>query len=400
MLEGLDKINWAKHKGAYHLKEKLPAYIRDLASDDFETREKAFDNVIEEINHQGSIYDATPYVVPFLIELLSIDSVQEKERLLYQIFHLLNCCNDYLIHTRGIGEPSIQNCFLTYQNLAEGVETFITCLDHPALEVRLSAVLTLSELKTQITRTRKALRKRYCIESDLELRAVFLVKLGSFYPFGYAPSAKRCRQKYEAWFLDLAESASELLIRLAASIAWARSYPYGYRTSIPQPVLDAFIWGLGYTHPSGEIAWAVDLNLNSDGIIGCIKSWGYEQMTLLLKSPTLTTANIHKLARELLDLSFDRKSTRAQYGYENEISWKWWEFEKAHLNTAPKEMIYRHSDRPRYFSPSQKLDRRQREVIAAIVECDRFWELPTNVFSFFYDLPDSRNALRELIASS
>ncbi len=40
---------------------------------------------------------------------------------------------------------------------------------------------------------------------------------------------------------------------------------------------------------------------------------------------------------------------------------------------------------------------RQGQALRAIVDQDKVWEIPTNLFSFFYGLPDSREALRALI---
>lgn len=399
MLEGLDKINWAKHKGAYHLKEKLPVYIRDLASSDTERRNKAFRDIGEEINHQGSIYDATPYVVPFLIELLAIDAVQGKDRLLYQLWHVLECCNGSLGYSSNIGDQGIQNCILTYNKIAAGFEVIASFLSHPSIDVRLPAMLMISDLRVYTPRARRLLRQLYCTEPNIELQAIVLVRLGRLLKQGYTPALKTCRRKYWMWFEEIVTSASEPLLRLAAAVAWAIPHHYERRTNVPHLIQDALLWGLTYTPSPSEVSWMIDLHFNPDELLSSIMGLGYEQVTTMLKSPDLAPPQIHKLVRELLDLAFDRKTTRAQRWHESVISWKWWEFEQEHLDKSPKEMLYRNSEGFRRFNPSQKLDKRQQEVIAAIVECDRFWELPTNLFSFFYDLPDSRDALRQLITS-
>ena len=47
--------------------------------------------------------------------------------------------------------------------------------------------------------------------------------------------------------------------------------------------------------------------------------------------------------------------------------------------------------------PSFQLERGPvRAVLQAIAATDRVWERPTNLFSHFYGLPDSREALRRL----
>ncbi|GIK65705.1 MAG: hypothetical protein BroJett018_34990 [Chloroflexota bacterium] len=72
MLEKLDSIDWADIHRVYGEGVHFPQLIRDLTSPDKDVWYKAYESLREGTNHQNSIYPATPYVIPFLAELVQI----------------------------------------------------------------------------------------------------------------------------------------------------------------------------------------------------------------------------------------------------------------------------------------------------------------------------------------
>lgn len=82
MLEGLDQIEWDKLTHAYGSAEDVPELIRDLASPDIKTRSHGLSQLHRNIYHQGQIYEATSYAVPFLIELIQSPDAQDKHKIL------------------------------------------------------------------------------------------------------------------------------------------------------------------------------------------------------------------------------------------------------------------------------------------------------------------------------
>lgn len=88
MFEGLDKINWEELEHAYGSARDVPDLIRALAVDDDDIREKTLYTLYGNIWHQGTVYQATPYAVPFLIELVKSPDVTRKYDLLIYLAHL------------------------------------------------------------------------------------------------------------------------------------------------------------------------------------------------------------------------------------------------------------------------------------------------------------------------
>jgi hypothetical protein len=79
MLEDLDTIDWSKIHHAYGPAEDIPATLRTLASGSKKQREQALWELHGNIWHQGTVYEATAYVVPFLLELVSDDTAAFME---------------------------------------------------------------------------------------------------------------------------------------------------------------------------------------------------------------------------------------------------------------------------------------------------------------------------------
>ena len=71
MLEGLDLIPWHNldcvggTPTAYDPVEKIPVFLRQLLSSDPEKRAYALGRLYENLLHQGTAFEATPYVVPY-----------------------------------------------------------------------------------------------------------------------------------------------------------------------------------------------------------------------------------------------------------------------------------------------------------------------------------------------
>ncbi len=69
MLERLDRVPWAELEHAYGAAEDVPELLRKLLDPDPAVRSETIWTLYGNVFHQGTRYPATPYVIPFLIEL-------------------------------------------------------------------------------------------------------------------------------------------------------------------------------------------------------------------------------------------------------------------------------------------------------------------------------------------
>lgn len=82
MLNELDQVDWARLTHAYGAADDVPDQIRDLVSPDAERRQEALWELHGNIYHQGTIYEATAYAIPFLLEVLTAPECDEQPQLL------------------------------------------------------------------------------------------------------------------------------------------------------------------------------------------------------------------------------------------------------------------------------------------------------------------------------
>ncbi|WP_203711728.1 hypothetical protein [Asanoa siamensis] len=72
MMDGLSAVDWAALTHAYGSAADVPGMLRDLAGGD----RKALDDLYGTIWHQGTVYEATAYAVPFLVEMLAAPGLE------------------------------------------------------------------------------------------------------------------------------------------------------------------------------------------------------------------------------------------------------------------------------------------------------------------------------------
>ena len=88
MLEKLDDVPWAQLNHAYGPATDVPEQIRNLAHPDANTRSEAMDELCGNIVHQGTRYEATPYAVPFLYELVEDRRVASRREIIALLVYI------------------------------------------------------------------------------------------------------------------------------------------------------------------------------------------------------------------------------------------------------------------------------------------------------------------------
>jgi|SRR5438034_8440594 len=78
MFERLETIDWPSLETAYGTAEAIPGALRNLASPDEETRAAAWQTLRSELEHQGTVYQASAYAAPFLVRWLPRAQTDEK----------------------------------------------------------------------------------------------------------------------------------------------------------------------------------------------------------------------------------------------------------------------------------------------------------------------------------
>ena len=76
-LEGVEKVDWASHHGAYGSAAQVPDLLKAVAKGDTAPWQDLWGIVC----HQGTVYDVSPVVVPYLVEFVTNEECNEGTRL-------------------------------------------------------------------------------------------------------------------------------------------------------------------------------------------------------------------------------------------------------------------------------------------------------------------------------
>jgi hypothetical protein len=189
MLENLDTISWSTLTHAYGSASDVPGQIRALTSNNKKKRDRALWELYGNIFHQGTRYEATPYAIPFLYELLDMSSIEEKEKIIYLLVNLaLGYEEEYLpegfdpkyfrchiaklnltpnerseYEKYGFSPPVVIDC---YDAVLKGVPLLLKLLDNPEVKIRQAATYALAWFPEIANDSVRTIRNRLERESD------------------------------------------------------------------------------------------------------------------------------------------------------------------------------------------------------------------------------------------
>ena len=428
MLDKLGEIDWIKHYGANRIGNELPKQIENLFSDDLAVREKAQAIVFEEIAHQNTVYPATPLVVPFLIKLLDIPD--------YDVFWVLELLNKVMkgcFAQLGFGFSSkpyrisnqyLKRCYESYSNIALGYELFRGFSRHASAEVRYSAVNLLARIPERYSLTRFEFRRLLAVETNPVVTSLILMRLTDIVPWDRRPylSQRDTRLRpllLKGLYIELIKpfmsDEQDRLTQLIAVQAWGKLQ--GTRPlSVPDKVIDIYFEAFNHPIKIKNLVNYIRYNdfylddyVHPHLVLGKITSLGIGQIAQHLCSDILSAEYVHYLVRELLErisldgyikvssflLSDFRKWKHLDGGVSSPFSYHEYQSDERIENNR----IYYKTEKGKrhtYSAGKQLLIMYKREI-QVIVDCNKFWEIESNLFSFFYALPDDREALQQLL---
>ena len=143
MLEALDTISWNELKTSFSRSASdVPTYIRQLLSLEPAVRKKAVEDLGWDLCNTYILGTATLAAIPFLIELLEHDGIQDKHRICHL---LLDCFIRSEATPEEMAHPETQLEVQVGQSITKGLDIYIRHLEHPDWETRMAAALLLVE---------------------------------------------------------------------------------------------------------------------------------------------------------------------------------------------------------------------------------------------------------------
>lgn len=425
-IAGLNDVDWNKYQGAHGLGEKLPEYIENLLSEDLEVRQQAQSTVREEITHQLSVYPVTPFVVKILVGLLSHPDHSDT----FWLLDILNSVTSNCSYTLLYGNLSINNsylrqCFETHNHITQGYQVYVLNIQHPMAEVRASAVRILARISEHNSTIRAKFKQILMTENDPVVRSIALLHISNLLPRSYRHRMRKLKQHYSDLIITYVSDKYDRLTQLIAAQSWQKIqevHVYDGPKSVPDEIFQIYFDTL--TNRIDLQKYPSHMNHREFELWDCLQPHLiFEKISLLgldrtvpyLFLDSLSVEQVHYLGRELMERAFNRRST--SISEKENVSFRKWKhfngwidnsspFNLAYSNaeqssntmqSSPDKIEYRIAATKRDYISGKPLAKWQKPVIRALVDCDKFWVIESNLFSFFYGLPDEREQLRKLL---
>ncbi len=276
MLENLDKLPWSKLHHAYGAAKDVPRHLRNLTSPKKDIRDKALWELYGNIFHQGTRYQATPYAIPFLYELIASPAVADRHELVYLLVNLaLGYEEEYLSDgldvaafrreleasdaqmSRADRAECNKYCFGPrvdldcYDAVQNGVPILLPLLTDEDVLLRRAVIYALAWFPDYAEQSLPALQNQLTASVDEIESANLLLSLGFL---------ARCSQQIidEGVWRDFLQHPS-LLVRVAAALGFARE-------PLTEPILAILIQAIAATEQlqdQGE-----DIRFNEGNLAG------------------------------------------------------------------------------------------------------------------------------------
>jgi hypothetical protein len=418
MLEGLDRIDWENISHSHGKAGDFPGWIRDLASDDRETRQQALEELWEFSNHQGSIYEVTPYVIPFLIELLQAETVQDKVEILAMMVSITTPCRrDVAQSWYGGNERQ------TLLNVKEGIPVYVDLLNHPTPLARQLAFELIVAIKGELwdQAVQEPLQAAVAREADPQVKAEMVTSLGQFLLNCYIPKFDLDVDQYSgpvAFLKTLLEPPEHEKVRFRAALALIDFLRDTVEMSdVMVGILkDVLLDPTRYARYDSPVTASLALRDALDGL----RFLHLDQRTAVLEEvlpQVQQPQDAHEIARALLDLAFygfirphlivrthDYKGPVVYYNRlpddypvdrpdNSQVAFR------VHSWQTPEEARAsgRLYDVPGVKRNVRTLTPEQRRVLALVVGCDVAWMRHSNLLEM-YGLPVRRDEVRAALA--
>jgi hypothetical protein len=187
-VDALDQIPWKDLTHAYGSAADVPDLLRLLrtASPDLQGEDSPLWQLFGNIWHQGTVYEATSYAVPFLIDLAVDRRTPDRVGILSLLAEIANGRSYRVVHGNLLNEPDFerkQNQELlwvrrAHEAVAAGFTQLVGFTKEPG-DVRYAAAQVLSRLPEHRAEVAAVLRSLFRDEKRIPYRAGLLLLFGS-----------------------------------------------------------------------------------------------------------------------------------------------------------------------------------------------------------------------------
>jgi len=403
LLAGLEDIDWHGLQHAYGPANDVPDLLRLLLSDDETVRDDAWQELYGNLWHQGDVYQATSYAVPFIIQLLNSEAAPDKLGLL-AFLQAIATGNPWLSERHIWMEPVLARQGRDFQAeieqaglyarqareaVGKGLSTYLACLHHPDPDVREIASALLCAFPEQAAHILPAFVAQVESEPEASVKARLLRNLGIYLAKALTTDE---RTSYVEWLERLVRSQESRIVRFAAAIALAQVA--GDETAAEAiEILEQVVATPDGLYPAskgeeGQANYLEDTVI--EGVCAALACIGAERripiLTHMLERTTVPD-HAHHLAVLLLDTVFLEKSRIVRHSIAPEADEDTIYYDMVHPVSADgvEERIY---PRAEWEISTAALTMAQRHALQTVLDNPTIWGIRSNLLEM-YGLPAS-----------
>jgi len=369
VLEGLEAINWHELEHAYGTAHDVPELLRNLASADAKSRQDALSELYSNIYHQGTVFEATVYAVPFLLELSQAEAVQDRDKILIYLAHIarghsyLEVDWNLLFYSHELdnleSQVQIQQEMVWVRRVnhavCSGTNIYLNLLEHNDSKLRIAAPYILACCRQQSSEIIPKLKQRLAQERSPQVKASLILSLSLLEP----PQLANIEL-----FIKFIHSEESDLVQLAAAMTLAKLAKDKTPPEAIAILLETIENPVSLREFYARSPWAnSDIVCDASHCLCYLGSAGNLVIPALINAlNTVDSYSALSVVRTLLYLALNEQKL---------------------VKTATK----------------QNITATQRSLIEAIASCDRIWQFNSTMANILksFGLPEERNQLQAFL---
>jgi tetratricopeptide (TPR) repeat protein len=378
VLAGLDDVPWRTLQHAYGPAIDVPGQLRSLLAGDEHSRGRAYYHLHGNIWHQGTVYEASAYAVPFLIKLAAYAGTPDR----VSVLNLITA----LAKGEECGPEQDEDREMAHQAAAAGLPLYLSLLESMnERELRAGAIEAVAAFPERAAESVPRLQAALAAERDREVRLWLMGALAQV--MDASPAS-------QALFADALASADDPSLRFLAAAALAQRAG----AATPEQAVEALLAMVDAAEAADAGGGTLDvdeameyvLSTEWDGAVNVavdrlVKLGSERAVPALLRAFQLTRTgdSARAVAEVLLDLTFNAGQIQPK-------------------GTATKQLPDGRMQ-VNYWEPAQQPERaaatlsaEQRALLAALLAHDPFWSQAHDLLAL-YGLPATWLELRALL---
>jgi hypothetical protein len=404
IFEGLEQINWDAPEEEWRT-EGIPSALQQVISSEWHTRQAGLAFLLGKGDYGPEFgyifYSTTPAIVDFLIKLTLMPDVSLDIRrwLLDELTAVINVCIDLAIsgaktfrrrHPNSTLKEDFERTKFAHSIFDKFVSRqadFISLLHDPDIEMRKKVANLLGAFRGQYANVVDALKAHFETEQHTEVSGAIVDALAETMNMRRFVAGDQVQ-----WFAQKFIENVHPELQLTFGIGYLENLGHGHnKPGKPLSEKDEAIYKKVTDYLIRRLQNDIEDNYTRieryNYLLERIATRGSDVLVSLLLRPELDP----EIAQVTVYLILDRLY------WEQASSNKWealldWQQVPGLFVFNPLHGTYR---KQKYWGAKAK--EAESKILPSILNCDPFWQIPTNMLSFFFGLPDKREDFRAYV---